>query len=66
MSDQALLNKSNVADIFGQAWSSGRLTYSARQQLQAAFLNGVLSEDECAAIDRLFHAVRRGWLKIID
>ncbi len=66
MPAQAVLSKSTVADIFGQAWSSGRITYSARQQLQAAFLNEVLSDDEYAAVDRLFHAVRRGWLKMLD
>jgi len=60
------LSQSTIAEVFGQAWNSGRLTGTDRQKLQAAFLDSVLSEDDYAAVDRLLHAVRRGWLKILD
>ena len=66
MSAQTLFPKANIADLFGQAWNSGWLTLTARHALRAALLDCSLTEDDQAAIDRLLHAVRRGWLKILD
>ncbi|WP_309236430.1 hypothetical protein [Microcoleus sp. FACHB-672] len=66
MSAQAVFPQPTIADLFGQAWNSGWLTLTARQALRAALLDCSLTEDDQAAIDRLLHAVRRGWLKILD
>lgn len=66
MSAQAVLPKTSIADLFGQAWNSGQLTLTVRQGLKNALLDCSLTEDDQAAIDRLLHAVRRGWLKILD
>lgn len=66
MPDQALFPLPTIAEVFGQAWNSGRLTFRDRLYLRSAILNSALSEEERAAIDRLLHAVRRGWLQILD
>ncbi|MDC0832827.1 hypothetical protein AY599_16000 [Leptolyngbya valderiana BDU 20041] len=52
----------SVAELFFQAWSSGRLTENGRYGLRDAFLNGQLHPDDLTAVNRLVHAVRRGWL----
>ena len=66
MSAQALVPNSTIADLFGHAWNSGRITLNERQYIQSAILANTLSEEDRAAIDRLVHAVRRGWLKLLD
>jgi hypothetical protein len=66
MSAQALIPTPNIADLFGHAWNSGRLTLTERQYIKAAILANALTEEDQAAIDRLVHAVRRGWLKLLD
>ncbi len=66
MSAQVAFSSLPVAELFGEAWNYGYLTLNQRLTLQNLLLNLSLSEEERDAIDRLLHAVRRGWLKVID
>ncbi|MGC9504393.1 hypothetical protein [Baaleninema sp.] len=52
----------SVAELFFKAWSSGCLTESSRHGLRDAFLDDRLNPDDLTAVNRLVHAVRRGWL----
>lgn len=51
-----------ISELFFQIWRSGKITRTDRYSLRAALLEDGLSEEDKAAIDRLLHAVRRGWL----
>lgn len=53
-----------IAELFFQAWCSGKLAADERYSLQAALLADGIDKDELRAIDRLIHAVRRGWLEM--
>lgn len=56
----------SLSEIVFQVCSSHLLTKTHRQYLQRILLQGNLSEEDRNAVDRLFHGVRRGWLKLDD
>ncbi|MBE9041057.1 hypothetical protein IQ235_09725 [Oscillatoriales cyanobacterium LEGE 11467] len=51
-----------TSDVFCQIWCSGRITKDDRSELKSAFLKDRLGEEDKAAVDRMLHAIRRGWL----
>ena len=55
-----------ISEIAVRVWHSGRLTLSERQALKTVLLEHQISEEDRAAIDRLLHAVRRGWIELLD
>lgn len=63
---QSLFQPVTVAEITSHTWCSRCITRSDRHRLMLALLEGWLSQEELCAIDRLLHAVRRGWLKVVD
>lgn len=74
--DQTLINLQDIdnfktpsnglSDLFAQVSSCGYLTRVDRYGLMLALLNAPLSEEEQAAIDRLFYAVNRGRIRLVD
>ena len=62
----ALDSSSAITELFSQVCQAGHLTRSDRQRIMSAFLNGGITDEEKAAINRLIHAVRRGWLQLLD
>lgn len=62
MNSQGFVHQMQVSELFFQIWRSGKITRTDRYSLRAALLEESLSEEDKAAIDRLLHAVRRGWL----
>ncbi len=66
MSLKSLLPPIAIGEIFAQSWNSGQISRQNRYKLKWALLVDWLSEEELAAIDRLVHAVKRGWLRISD
>lgn len=58
--------KQTISEIFYQIWQTGQITSRHRWGLMSALMQDSLSQDERDAIDRLLHAVRRGWLQIRD
>ena len=57
---------SQIGKLFSKIWTQGGLTSSDRQKLMFTLLSNSLSEEELSTIDRILHAVRRGWLQMID
>ncbi len=55
-----------VSELFVQATVTGQLTLADRYGLQAAVLDDSLAEEERVCLDRLFHAVRRGRIQVVD
>ena len=55
-----------LPELFAQVTATGSITLADRYGLMAALLEDSLSEEEYRIIDRLFHAVRRGRLKMVD
>lgn len=67
MMTHALILQSDLAEMFGQVWKNGGLSSRDRRRLMLAILQeDSLSSEEQATIDRLLHAVRRGWLQVLD
>lgn len=57
-------SSNSIAEVFSEVWDSGTITEYERKELKSALLHGNLSSDDHAAIDRLVHAVKRGWLRL--
>lgn len=66
MQAQALQADPAIAELFYHVCQSGKLTRTDRYGLMFALLECGLSEEDRAAIDRLIHATRRGWVTILD
>ncbi|MEG3976724.1 hypothetical protein QT970_19170 [Microcoleus sp. herbarium8] len=64
---QALTLKSDraIAELFYQVTHSGNLTRTQSCGLRALCESG-LCEDDRDAVNRLLHAIRRGWVRISD
>ena len=66
MMTQTLLPQLTIAELVFQVYHSGLLTRTHRKQLRTVLLSDCLTEEDQTAINRLLHAVRRGWLKVVD
>lgn len=66
MPEQSCFIYSHLSKLFGKIWKQGGLTANDRQRLMFILLKTSLCEEELYTIDRILHAVRRGWLQIID
>ncbi len=64
---QALTLKSDraIAELFYQVTRSGNLTRTQSHGLRTV-CESALSEDARDAVNRLLHAIRRGWIGISD
>lgn len=62
-----LLPKSDIAELFFSVWQHHEMTETNRQRLKFVLLSyHDLNESDYRLIDRIFHAVKRGWIKIVD
>jgi hypothetical protein len=66
MSSSTYFPKISIEELFGRVWHYGYIHRTDWQGLQSALSESIANQDEQAAIQRLRHAVNRGWLKIID
>lgn len=55
-----------LSELFAQAMHTRQLSLADRYGLMAAILDGTLSDDERASLDRLLRSVRRRQVKISD
>ncbi|MGL5192308.1 MAG: hypothetical protein ACRC8Y_01715 [Chroococcales cyanobacterium] len=61
------LPQSDIAELFFSVWQHHEMTDTNRQRLKFALLSyHDLNESDYRIIDRIFHAVKRGWIKVID
>ena len=51
-------------EVFYTAWNTNKLDTRSRQGLQALLVNGINPEEQ-QVVNRILHAVRRGWVKIV-
>jgi hypothetical protein len=66
MTTQTLKQPLALDEMFARVWNAGHLTRTERQTLMSVVLSNNLSPEEEDVLNRIFHAVRRGWLKICD
>ena len=63
--NQSFLPEMVITELVFQVYRSGILTKDQRKQLKDLFLYHNLTEEDTTAINRLIHAIRRGWLKMV-
>ena len=54
----------DVVNTFSAVWELGQVTEHNRQEIKSALLYGNLTKEEHIVIDRLKHAVKRGWIRL--
>ncbi|MDC0833719.1 hypothetical protein CKA32_002789 [Geitlerinema sp. FC II] len=62
MSSSFLPSRPALSDFFFEVWQSGTLTQTHRYQLKEFLLYEDLNEADYALLDRLLHAIKRGWV----
>lgn len=55
-----------IQELFSKITVSRQLTRIDFNLLTLALLSNSLDEEEVNAIKRIFYAIRRGWLKLVD
>ncbi|MFO8040620.1 MAG: hypothetical protein R6U67_14380 [Sodalinema sp.] len=55
-----------LSELAAQVWNSGKISSQDRQFLRSLFTEHLPSEEEIAAVDRLLHAIRRGWIQMLE
>ena len=65
MDSELILSQYNLTEQFCDIYNAGRLTNADLRRWELA-RNSALSEEEASLVTRLFHAVKRGWLKVIE
>ncbi len=55
-----------ISEIFAQTSMTGTMTLANRSSLMIALLDESISEEERTSIDRLFYAIRQGWVQVVD
>ena len=55
-----------LAEMFAQISTTGKVTLADRYGMMAAFLESPLGEEEIFVLDRIFHAIRKGQIKVVD
>lgn len=55
-----------LSELAAQVWNSGKISSQDRQFLRSLFTEHLPSEEEIAAVDRLLHAIRRGWIEMLE
>ena len=53
----------SLDELFYNVWNTGKIGVRERASLMSVLLGGA-SPEEKAAIDRILHAVRRGWIEM--
>lgn len=64
MPAKAICIEENLNEIFAQAWFSGRISFIHQQRLKVALVSNSLNFEEKMLVNRLFYAVRRGWIRV--
>jgi len=65
MNSELILSQETLAEQFSEIYNAGRITKADLQRWELARYSA-LSEEEASLVPRLFHAVKRGWLKVIE
>ncbi|MGK7903269.1 MAG: hypothetical protein AB4352_18050 [Hormoscilla sp.] len=65
MNSEFILSQYTLTEQFCDIYSAGRISKADLQQWELA-RDSTLSDEEASLVTRLFHAVKRGWLKVIE
>ena len=55
-----------LAEMFAQISMTGKVTLADRYGMMAALLDSSLGEEEFFVLDRIFHALRKGQVRVVD
>lgn len=65
MDSELIFSQYSLTEQFCDIYNAGRMTKADLKRWELA-RNSALSDEEASLVTRLFHAVKRGWLKVIE
>jgi len=66
MDDVLFLSNHNIFQQFDDFSKAGKITNYDLQQWKSIKLNSQLRDEELRIVTRLFYAVKRGWLEVVQ
>lgn len=66
MDSKYIFHKSSLAEQFCDIYNSGQISNHDLQRWELIKVNKALSDEEVKLVSRLFHAVKRGWLQVVE
>lgn len=66
MDAKYVLPKDTIAEKFSSIYSAGKISSTDVQRLRLTLFHVDLTPEEVTLIDRLFHAIKRGWLEVVN
>ncbi|MCT7974658.1 hypothetical protein [Laspinema olomoucense] len=62
-----ILPQSDIAELFFSVWQRHEMTEANRQRLKFALLSyAELNDSDYRLINRILHAIKRGWIKMVE
>ncbi|MBD2312479.1 hypothetical protein H6G20_12485 [Desertifilum sp. FACHB-1129] len=65
MDSPYILPRETIAEKFSSIYSAGKISQTDIHRLQLTLSHIDLTPEEVSLIDRLFHAIKRGWLEVV-
>lgn len=53
-----------LSEVFYTAWNTNKLDARGRQRLRSLLIDGANPEEQ-QIVNRILHAVRRGWVEVV-
>ena len=66
MDSKYIFHKYSLAEQFSDIYDSGRISNHDLRRWELIRVNQALSDEEAKLVNRLFHAVKRGWLEVVE
>lgn len=66
MDSKYIFPKSSLAEQFSDIYDSGRISNHDLRRWKLLGVNQALSDEDAKIVNRLFHAVKRGWLQVVE
>ena len=66
MDSKYIFHKYSLAEQFSDIYDSGRISNHDLRRWELIRVNQALSDEEAKLVNRLFHAVKRGWLQVVE
>ena len=66
MDNELFFSNHNICEQFSDFYHARKVTNNDLQRWKSIKFNPELSDEEVKIVTRLFYAVKRGWLEVVD
>ena len=66
MNKRFVFSNQNLVEQFGDIYEAGKVTNNELRRWKSIGSSSTLTDEESKLVTRLFHAVKRGWLEVVE